>query len=124
MEMFYIVTMAIALIILILILTVMGIMLSNKNKVVFPPSKNACPDYWTEVIKEGKNVCQIDNRNIGTFNVSTSKDPGYDVSTRTINFKDPAWANKGDGTALCAMQKWCNANRISWDGVSNYNGCK
>lgn len=119
------ITMAIAIIVLILLLTIFGIMLSYKNKVVFPPSKNTCPDYWSEVFDDnGKSVCQIDNRNVGTFFSDTTSTPGYNSVNKTVNFNDPGWANIGKSSAMCSLQKWCNSKKIVWDGVSNYNGCK
>lgn len=126
MDPFYLIAMAIAIIVLILILTVIGVMLSYKNKMVFPPSKNMCPDYWTEVsdTSTGKMVCQIDDRNAGTFRSNLDSTPGYDSAKQTIDFKHPRWGNIGDSSALCAMKKWSNTNGILWDGVTNYNGCK
>jgi hypothetical protein len=124
MDPFYMIAMAIAIIVLIIILTVIGVMLSYKNTVSFPPSQNACPDYWTETVdNNGKIVCTIDQRNQGTF-TSTSSTPGYNASNQTINFKDPGWGNTDNSSATCSLKKWANTNYILWDGVSNYNGCK
>lgn len=73
----------------------------------------------------------------GTTFGCTKSDPTYiDVTayngTDTFQYirlgKDnPKWNSKDglypDKTALCAQHKWANLMDISWDGVSNYNGC-
>lgn len=49
MEDFYFYTIVIALIILIIMLTMIGIILSYGNETkVFPPVQNDCPDYWVQ----------------------------------------------------------------------------
>lgn len=119
------ITLAIAIVALILILTIVGVMLSNKSEVVFPPSKNTCPDYWSQQIDASNNsVCKIDNRNIGTFSTDKTATPGYNADNQTIDFNAPGWGNQGNSSTLCSLQKWCHNKKISWDGVSNYNGCK
>ena len=136
MEMFYTIVIIIATVILILLLTVIGIILSQKdNSKVFPPSKNTCPDYWTA----SGDTCVIDNRNKGIitydtgYNLTSDKQttltdttkifsPGFD-GNKSINFKDAQWATSYGKTQECALHKWTNQNKISWDGISNYNDC-
>ena len=120
------ITMAIAIIILILILTIIGVMLSQHNNTIFPPTKNPCPDYWTELIDTNGTIsCQIDSRNIGSFNSNKNPHaPGYNSSNNSINFNDPGWSKYSNATTImCGLKKWCNQNKIMWDGVSNFNGC-
>lgn len=137
MEMFYSIVIVVATVILILLLTVIGIILSQKNNVqVFPPSKNTCPDYWTV----SGDKCVIDDKNKGiisnvnsNYNLTSDKQtsrtdstkiftPGFD-GTKSINFKDAKWATSYGNTQECALHKWTNQNKISWDGISNYNNC-
>jgi len=132
METFYIIVITVAIICLILTLTVIGIILSSqKTDVVFPPTKNTCPDYWTaEKNTEGttENKCTPSSLNVGTYAnvddvVKKLKDSGYGDGT-SVDFGDPAWATNYNTTSECALKSWANKNDISWDGISNYNGCK
>lgn len=122
------ITMAIAVVALILILTVVGVMLSNKSSVVFPPSRNTCPDYWDQIIDSTNNkyTCKINDRNKGTFvpTTDTAATPGYNAEKNAIDFNHEGWGKQGNSSSLCSLQKWCHDKKISWDGVSNYNGCK
>ena len=130
---FYIIVTTIAIIFLIIILTIMGIFLSNKtSNQIFPPVKNNCPDYWTTTtIDSSNNVCKINNKNSGkilnadgTYNTEAlAKVPGINTTRDEINFKDPGFSSTYKSTQICALHKWANANEIAWDGVSNYNGC-
>jgi hypothetical protein len=124
MESFHIIVLTIAVIVLILVLTVIGIMMTNKtyDSSVFPPSTNSCPDYWTA---EENGNCIADSVNLGTVPnefKGSGKTPGFD-GTRTVNFSDAGWTSNG-GTALCNQKDWAIKYGISWDGVANYNGCK
>lgn len=125
METFHTIVLSIAVVILILILTVVGIMLNNKkyDNSVFPPIKNSCPDYWSIGNTETQS-CTYSTKNIGKDETwkNSSKTSGYE-SGNTVVFSNPGWTSSG-GTALCNMKMWANTNNISWDGVSNFNGCK
>jgi len=134
MEAFYIIVLSVAVIFLILVLTIIGIMMSAKNnKEVFPPTKNTCPDYWTSVDNGGDpkvNKCKINPSNIGSFTRGTDQTyniptdtPGYNAADGTINFGDSKWGTKYQRTSQCALNFWTNTNKISWDGISNFNGC-
>jgi hypothetical protein len=126
MDIFYTIVLTIAIIFLILILTIVGITLnSTNNNQSFPPTKNTCPDYWTV------STCILDPRNMGTITKNsdnTYKFPSstkgvVDSSTGKINFTDSTWASSYMRTNQCALYQWTNNNKISWDGVSNFNGC-
>ena len=136
METFYLIVLSIAVMLLIIILTIVGLMMSsNKNTEVFPPTKNTCPDSWKSV----KGGCQlIDGKNRGSFMINDNATPGYtqasDIpdpldATKTvpapivIDFANTAWSGKGGKTAICATRDWANKNGIVWDGVANYNAC-
>lgn len=133
METFYIIVLTVAGIFLILILTFVGILFTAKNNsTIYPPIQNKCPDYWTDAAEKG---CTISDLNIGTLKdgssykmTSTSGTtgvytPGYDSANTTVNFADTKWESGFLKTNRCALKQWANANKIVWDGVSNYNGC-
>lgn len=142
METFYIIVIVVAIVILIIFLTIIGIILSQKNNVqVFPPSKNTCPDYWASSVSGNTIVCSINANNINkglitndgnnyNYNLTTNKSesssstfftPG--LNSNTINFSDPTWASGYGITQQCALKKWANQTKVNWDGISNYNGC-
>ena len=120
METFYIIVLSIAVVLLILILTFVGIMMKTQDSsTVFPPTVNTCPDFWTvsdgscNIITIGKNALASNptDPNVAPYPKSGKIDPN-----------DPLWSK--NGSAICNQKKWANNASISWDGVSNYNGCK
>jgi Tfp pilus assembly protein PilW len=145
MDPFYTIVIIVATVVLILLLTVVGIILSQKNNaLVYPSSKNTCPDYWTaKTIPGGTSgntiVCTINDINkgsitgrVGSYNLTSDKTvsttdtskiftPGYSGSY--IDFNDNKWATEYSTTQQCALNKWANKNKINWDGISNFNGC-
>ena len=131
---FYGIVLTIAIVLLILILTYVGLTMKNtsNNKVVFPPVEAKCPDYWDYA----GNACLVPA--VGSVNVGSV----YDISgiillndnttygltedsvsgNSYIDFTTPAWSSQGvSGT--CQKQKWASIYGIQWDGVSNYNSC-
>jgi hypothetical protein len=121
MDTFYIIVLSIAVVLLILILTFVGIMMKRQDSAtVFPPTVNTCPDFWT--VDAGKCTIPI----IGSPNALASNPTDQNVapyaSGGKIDPNNPLWAI--NGSAICNQRKWANSAGISWDGVSNYNGCK
>lgn len=145
MEAFYLIVLSIAAILLILILTYIGIVMSNnKNKKgSYPPQSGSCPDYWS-ISTVDASSCIIPvktDRNAGTKTVDASgrsmtsvydasgklllnatNTAGINASTKSINFGDAKWTTSGV-SALCAQKNWANTFGIVWDGVTNYNSC-
>jgi hypothetical protein len=153
MELFYIITMGIAIVLLILILTYFGLNLSKNTAAVFPPTKNYCPDNWTT--STDGNLCAIPSitpagdtldgkalpnyYNTGllisgnattaysyntTTVLNTKITPGYDSEKKAIDFNHAGWGTLLQGqSTICALKNWANTNGIMWDGVSNYTGC-
>jgi hypothetical protein len=138
MDKYYVIVLSIAIILLILLLTYIGILMTNSvandKANLFPPIANTCPDYWSISVTDSS-ACVIPNfgaRNVGIaydstgkLNTSVSSAKGYGVENSSqykINFNDVNWASAGK-VAICAQKDWANKNNILWDGVSNYNGC-
>jgi len=128
MDSFQMIVLAIAAFVLIIILTAIGIALRKfKNKVVYPPIANQCPEYWA-VSSDGQS-CSIPvfgGTNAGNIYMNgsltfTTPVPGYDSTNATINFNDPGWIANNSST--CNKQLWANQYKIVWDGISNYNSC-
>jgi len=133
MDIFYIIVLTVATIILILMLTYIGIQMRNKTGTsgTYPPVATMCPDYWT-VGSDGVS-CVIPSsstsKNAGTLyntgnvlQITSTTTPGYNSGNVTINFTDKGWSSTGK-TSACAQKQWSSTNSIVWDGVSNYNGC-
>ena len=140
MDTFYVIVSVIAVIILIIIFSSIGVMLkySSTNN-IYPPTANTCPEYWNI---DSSNNCIIptsdsNNPNKGTlyrdngiiYLTTDSTDtsgkiytPGYDSNSGTINFSDVNWSSEGK-TAVCYKKEWASKNSIEWDGISNYNAC-
>jgi hypothetical protein len=144
MEMFYKIVIIVAVILLILILTYIGILLAEKkltgeNLVGFPPVKSSCPDNWeAKVDANNKVFCVVPSsqkKNVGTIldesivdntKMNYEMTSGYDSTTfsgsNVINFDDSLWAGSGK-SADCAKKDWANTYDILWDGISNYTNC-
>jgi len=131
MEMFHVIVLTVAIIILIIVLTVIGILMTQKtNSIAYPPAYNSCPDYWS-VTTDGSsciiptaasslNTGSMYNQ-AGTLVPGIISTPGYSYDTvnnqAIIDFNNSGW------TGVCSMQTWANTYGIVWDGVSNYNSC-
>lgn len=133
MDRFYIIVLSIAVVLLILILTIIGLMMksTSTNTAVFPPIVNTCPDYWTIGLDASSCAIPTDStqKNVGSIYDSNNKlllisanTYGLNQTNKDIIFSDPGWV-KGGASAICAQQKWANQYNIMWDGVTNYNGC-
>jgi hypothetical protein len=125
MDLFKIITVVIAVLLFIVIMTLVGILINTSNHLgtVYPPILNQCPDGW---MADGSNNCIIpSNINLGNL-TDFSTLPGYFVNQTTgqseINFSDRGWDGNGM-TSQCNKRLWCNTNNIVWDTISNYNQC-
>jgi hypothetical protein len=138
---FYGVVIIIATCFLIVCLIIMGLIMQKINKDnPFPPTMNPCPDSW-EVKGNGCVIPALStNTNIGTINnqLESFKKDTYGLNdypygqsgtkvtnplggTATINFNDAGW--NSSGSTVCSQKKWASTYGISWDGVTNNNGC-
>ena len=130
---FYTIVLTIAVVLLILILTFVGIKMSsskynNQTNVPFPPVKSSCPDYWVVdgsycvIPTNGRtNTGTIYNNN-GDITLLPSSTYGYVSGNSYINFNDAMWGKMGK-TTVCQQKDWTGKYNVVWDGVSNYNNC-
>lgn len=122
MDIFYIIVLSVAIMLLILILTYIGIkMVNNRTSEgnTFPPSYSPCPDYW-ETNGNGKCVVPgVQSTNHGTETYTSGNTPGY--SGGSIDFNAAGWTT--NGSSICSKRAWANSNTVVWDGITNYNGC-
>jgi len=125
MDIFYVIVLSIAVCLLILILTYIGIKMaynatsSGQNE--FTAQYSSCPDYWN-VDSNGlcvipastaKNYGSIDTNNLGSFGINSGK--------TAVDFSAACWSTSG--SSVCSKKSWTTSRGISWDGISNYNGC-
>jgi hypothetical protein len=132
MDNFYLVVITIAVLLLIVILTYLGIIMnSQKNtSMEFPTTEpQSCPDYWESAkTDDKKTVCVVPTNdvNIGDL-LDTSEEGktnledtvGYNENDiiKTIDFNDEnEWS-------ICNKQKWALNNKIYWNGVAEYSKC-
>ena len=131
MNSFQIIVLSIATVVLVLVLTFIGIVMSSQNSsTVYPPTMSDCPDYW-EVRKDGSG-CNVPLPTKNRVNLGGIYDKGNKLildgtntyglktdstGTNYINFTDSKlWSG------VCSKKKWAQGYSLSWDGVTNYNG--
>jgi hypothetical protein len=122
MNAFNTIVLTIAVIFLILILTSVGIIMlyTNNNSLVYPPTSSTCPDYWTFTPSSTGGKCMSRGFNEGTVTKSgpvVGAPGGF-----SFNPTDAAFNERGI-TQTCGQKRWAIANKVEWDGVSNYNKC-
>jgi len=140
MDVFYTVVVIIAVIIMILALTYIGILISQKtigaNIVGYPPIATTCPDNWEAMeTSAGNTVCKIpttEMKNVGAlYDTNDVLDTGITGDTsgygtegdvKYIDFNDPLWSSTSEITT-CAKKTWADTYNIQWDGVTNYTLC-
>jgi hypothetical protein len=131
MEMFYKIVLFIAVVLLVLILTFMGLLMRSQEKnTVYPPNLNVCPDYWSSndegnctMPTEKSFNDQSNFLNSGGNNyLGASSIAPYSEDTKSFDTKNVLWESGGQ-SRVCAQKSWANQNNITWDGISNYNKC-
>ena len=140
MEWFYFITIAIAIILLIVVLTFIGTRMVGNNKggntdAAYPPITNTCPDLWESHMDENKKIwCKVPEygtSNIGSLRQSRTADivqndtyPKIENGDKDRSGTSSDWADMQDSDIpICSKKGWSNMNGIAWDGVSNYNQC-
>ena len=118
---FYTIVLIIAIIILIIALTSVGLLIGRLNKSkTFPPSASDCPDYWV-VNSDGSCAIPV-STNVPMTGYTATDTFGLNNNNNQIKFTDAGWKNQGI-SELCAKKKWANKYNVLWSGVSNYNSC-
>ena len=113
MDSFYMIVVAMAVVLLILCLTGVGILMGYQNvNIVFPPTANTCPDGWNTI---GASICKPPE-GVPIQGLQNGQN-GYDQPKGTVDFSNAFWSD------ICAKKKWAKMYNINWDGVSNYTNC-
>ena len=121
MDSFYFIILAIAVVVLIMVLAVIGWMMTkNVAAQTFPGITTTCPDYWT-VDATGKCVRpDAGQRNRGSADLDTAISDTSLTPGGTSNSFDPndaGWSKSGD--SVCAKKKWATTYGLNWDTVIN-----
>lgn len=119
---FYSIVVVIAIILLIIGLTIVGLTLKKKqNVVLFPEYQNTCPDFWTLT---SANKCTPPTTAINT--PSPSKVGQYSnnaVTKSSANAITSIDVSENSWESICTKSKWAKNVGILWDGVANNNAC-
>lgn len=108
---FYKLICIIALVLLILCLTAVGVALrTSSQEVLFPPNVSECPDFY---IKNISGKC-VNNKGLG--DTTNSKCDNVDFNITSYNFLNPGM---GPTSGMCAKKKWANDCEVNWDGITN-----
>ena len=119
----------IAVILLIVILTIIGVAVAfSDDSFVYPPNDFKCPDYWvsSNVLQDPEVKSKLDSKLqsidipddvcVNVKLLGTCKDNLYK------DFNEPPYNNpgkKGSKSGYCAKSKWANKCYITWDGITN-----
>jgi hypothetical protein len=155
-----------ALVVLTLMLILIGVSMAKVQSLdAFPPTKNACPDYWDvssnpqycgiptnhsmrnwgyTVVADGvnnngvtyKKIDTSNKQNVGLCNASNTfgcKTTGSYLNLQPEAASDyqyvqlnnnPSWGTMYPGLSeTCAKKRWATTMNLTWDGVTNFNGC-
>lgn len=101
---------SLAIVILILLLTFIGISLHNSGSdATWPPIIGDCPDYWVDLSGNG-GAC-FNSHSLGKCNL-----PGNKNEKNVKNFDTDPY-NTANG--LCAKYKWAQTCGVTWDGITS-----
>lgn len=143
MDSFYLIVLAVATLVLILMLAFLGWNMSNAKKGTrFPTITTSCPDNWKSETINVNNVdiiaCKrpasgqynygttsIQNVNALTKYMNEPGSVGYIAGkTEYLNFADNLWnKNVKIPNPTCAKKDWAKKHGIEWDSVKNANYC-
>ena len=114
MEMFYLITLSVAIVALIITLTLAGIALQYDSKQQkFPPSHDECPTGWT--VDQATGICSDGN---DEYTPATDDWSNSDLESK---------GSRGDHDVrevdICVKKAWADRKGYYWDGITTYNGC-
>jgi hypothetical protein len=119
MDNFYMIVVLIAVVLLILCLTGIGILMRYQNAgQEYPPTSNTCPDGWSASGTSCISPALTGTTTYGTVGTNGYTESGADPNRKaTVDFSNENWKN------ICNKKKWANKYGLSWDGVTNYSKC-
>ena len=122
---FYTIVIIIAIILLILALSVIGVTLAkNENIKSYPDYQNTCPDFWK---LENDHICK--HQGINTVHPEkvkeASRHAGIIVGQNENGIDDITSidVSSDNWVSVCDKSSWAKKYNILWDGVTNNNSC-
>ena len=121
-------TILVAIIVLIIALTTVGVAISNDNtKVDFPPRVDSCPDYWVHAsyLKNGDVMVGNSDINVNDLNdecVNIKRMGTCNPQQEIMDFNVAPFNNPGDSgpdSGMCAKYEWAKGCNVTWDGITN-----
>jgi len=93
----------VAVVLLLISLTLIGIIIyRNSYKNIYPPVVAKCPDYWVDTLTDGKSTC-VNVKNLGSCNETE------------MDFSTSFWSGK---SGLCNKYQWARKCDVTWDGIT------
>mgnify|MGYP005655454997 CR=1 FL=1 len=106
---FYKIIPIIAIIVLIVCLSAVGVALNYTSQdVIFPPNISDCPDFFVKKDNKCVNV-----KNLGKDDPQVCSNVDFNLGD---TYKNPGM---GESSGICAKKKWANDCKVNWDGVTN-----
>lgn len=120
MDNFHIITLVVASVSLILVLTIAGILLKkDEDSQKFPTSHKDVPDGWEKTDKVDGTGYEL-THTAGEGDVYTNPTRvGTATQVASKEFTGTVWKD----IDICEKKKWADQNNVYWDGVTTYNGC-
>jgi len=101
--------------VLIILIIMAVVMYNSKNKQVFPPVFQPCPDYFTT---DAKGNCLI-NTAVWDPSKVTGTSGKTNISCTNANFSDLKNPGIGPTSGLCKKKTWAQDCQVTWDGITN-----
>lgn len=135
MEWFYLTVLAVAILLLIIMLTFIGTRIKNNEKSadssnnVFPPVQNTCPDLWEATQVDDIIQCKIPTeekpnmKKNNTGNIRDNEGNIDDLAAAAVGYNKNGTMDFSSYETECEKKRWADKHNIKWDGISNYNQC-
>lgn len=120
MDSFHIITLVVASVSLILVLTIVGILLKNDEaSQKFPTSYSDVPHGWEK-------TTVTDNASLTTgYKLKQKNNSNNPVGNADDTVNDKTFTTTGEwkDIDICIKKLWADQNNVYWDGITTYNGC-
>ena len=110
---FYKIIPIIAIVLLIICLSVVGVALNfTSQDVIFPPNISDCPDFF---VKDPDNKC-VDVKGLSSGTEQKCNNIDFVSEDADDKYKNPGM---GKSSGICAKKRWARSCNVNWDGVTN-----
>jgi hypothetical protein len=121
MELFHLITLSIAIIVLIGTLTLAGIALDLAAKsTVFPTSSEKCPNGCAESTNDDNIDCVCVSENISDATKCTDVGGTWDAADSECSV---TFESTNTNTDNCEKKAWGDKHGLYWDGITNHTAC-